>query len=121
MGLWRNGNASDYESEDCRFDPCQARLFLRKEAQHSEDKLIAIGGKKRNDQQVYEHSIVGIKRRESGYIKIFQYGCQYTYVNNSYISVSLLVYIQTIYIVYTVSALYCHMYGYSHIVYEYQL
>ena len=27
MGLWRNGNASDYESEDCRFDPCQARLF----------------------------------------------------------------------------------------------
>ena len=26
-GLWRNGNASDYESEDCRFDPCQARLF----------------------------------------------------------------------------------------------
>ena len=28
-GLWRNGNASDYESEDCRFDPCQARLFLR--------------------------------------------------------------------------------------------
>ena len=30
MGLWRNGNASDYESEDCRFDPCQARLFLRR-------------------------------------------------------------------------------------------
>ena len=30
-GLWRNGNASDYESEDCRFDPCQARLFNRKE------------------------------------------------------------------------------------------
>ena len=27
-GLWRNGNASDYESEDCRFDPCQARLFI---------------------------------------------------------------------------------------------
>ena len=30
-GLWRNGNASDYESEDCRFDPCQARLFDKKE------------------------------------------------------------------------------------------
>ena len=29
-GLWRNGNASDYESEDCRFDPCQARLFRRR-------------------------------------------------------------------------------------------
>ena len=29
-GLWRNGNASDYESEDCRFDPCQARLFNKK-------------------------------------------------------------------------------------------
>ena len=29
-GLWRNGNASDYESEDCRFDPCQARLFDKK-------------------------------------------------------------------------------------------
>ena len=32
-GLWRNGNASDYESEDCRFDPCQARLFDKKEEQ----------------------------------------------------------------------------------------
>ena len=121
MGLWRNGNASDYESEDCRFDPCQARLFLRKGAQHSEDKLIAIGGKKRNNHQEYEHSIVGIKRCECGYIKIFQYGCQYNYVINSYISISLLVSIQTFYIVYIVTALYCHMYGYSHIVYEYQL
>ena len=65
----------------------------------------------------YEHSTVGIKRGGGGYIKIFQYGCQYNYVNNSYISVSLLVYIQTIYIVYTVTALYCHVYGYSHIVY----
>lgn len=22
MAVWRNGNASDYESGDCRFDPC---------------------------------------------------------------------------------------------------
>ena len=22
MAAWRNGNASDYESGDCRFDPC---------------------------------------------------------------------------------------------------
>ena len=28
MGLWRNGNASDYGSEDSRFDPWQARIFL---------------------------------------------------------------------------------------------
>ena len=27
MGIWRNGNASDFGSEDCRFDPCYARLF----------------------------------------------------------------------------------------------
>ena len=27
-GLWRNGNASDYGSEDSRFDPWQARIFL---------------------------------------------------------------------------------------------
>ena len=65
----------------------------------------------------YEHSIVGIKRYECGYIKIFQYGCQYNYVINYCISISLLVSMQTIYIVYTVSALYCHVYGYSHIVY----
>ena len=62
MGLWRNGNASDYESEDCRFDPCQARLFLRKGAQQRGNELIAIGRKKRNSQQAYEHSIAGIKR-----------------------------------------------------------
>ena len=28
MGIWRNGNASDFGSEDCRFDPCYARLFI---------------------------------------------------------------------------------------------
>ena len=28
MGIWRNGNASDFGSEDCRFDPCYARLFF---------------------------------------------------------------------------------------------
>ena len=28
MGIWRNGNASDFGSEDCRFDPCYARLFV---------------------------------------------------------------------------------------------
>ena len=27
-GLWRNGNASDYGSEDSRFDPWQARIFF---------------------------------------------------------------------------------------------
>ena len=26
--MWRNGNASDYGSEDSRFDPWQARIFL---------------------------------------------------------------------------------------------
>ena len=25
---WRNGIASDYESGDCRFDPCGGHLFL---------------------------------------------------------------------------------------------
>ena len=69
----------------------------------------------------YEHSTVGIKRGGGGYIKIFQYGCQYSYYINCSISVLLLVSMQTIYIVYTVTALYCHVYGYSHIVYEYQL
>ena len=27
-GLWRNGNASDYGSEDSRFDPRQARNYF---------------------------------------------------------------------------------------------
>ena len=27
-GLWRNGNASDYGSEDSRFDPRQARIYF---------------------------------------------------------------------------------------------
>ena len=35
-GLWRNGNASDYESEDCRFDPCQARLFDKSKGKNGE-------------------------------------------------------------------------------------
>ena len=38
MGLWRNGNASDYESEDCRFDPCQARLFDKSKGKSSGKK-----------------------------------------------------------------------------------
>ena len=37
-GLWRNGNASDYESEDCRFDPCQARLFDKSKSKSGEKK-----------------------------------------------------------------------------------
>ena len=39
-GLWRNGNASDYESEDCRFDPCQARLFIKNKGSQRETKKI---------------------------------------------------------------------------------
>ncbi|KAI8969368.1 hypothetical protein BD414DRAFT_503580 [Trametes punicea] len=27
MAAWRNGNASDYESGDCRFDPCGGHFF----------------------------------------------------------------------------------------------
>ena len=45
-GLWRNGNASDYESEDCRFDPCQARLFdksYKKHGARSKIKVTHIG------------------------------------------------------------------------------
>jgi hypothetical protein len=29
MGAWPNGKALDYESRDCRFDPCRAHTFLR--------------------------------------------------------------------------------------------
>ena len=28
MCLWRNHNASDYESGDCRFESCQTRWLL---------------------------------------------------------------------------------------------
>ena len=46
-GLWRNGNASDYESEDCRFDPCQARLFNRKEKKERIKKRKKEGGREK--------------------------------------------------------------------------
>ena len=29
MGIWRSGNASDFGSEDRRFDPYYARLFIQ--------------------------------------------------------------------------------------------
>jgi hypothetical protein len=29
MGAWPNGKALDYESRDCRFDPCRAQSFAR--------------------------------------------------------------------------------------------
>jgi hypothetical protein len=28
LGAWPNGKALDYESRDCRFDPCRAHLLL---------------------------------------------------------------------------------------------
>jgi hypothetical protein len=28
MAAWRNGIASDYESGDCRFDPCGGHLYF---------------------------------------------------------------------------------------------
>ena len=28
LGIWRSGNASDFGSEDRRFDPYYARLFI---------------------------------------------------------------------------------------------
>ncbi len=31
LGIWRSGNASDFGSEDRRFDPYYARLFQKKE------------------------------------------------------------------------------------------
>ncbi|KAJ6139211.1 hypothetical protein N7471_005697 [Penicillium samsonianum] len=39
---WPNGKALDYESRDCRFDPCVGHLFLFFDKIYNEESFFAI-------------------------------------------------------------------------------